>query len=165
MAINTIHTSVLLLLLLHAVASFTIPTSSTISSPYCCRITTTTTTLHGLFDNETNQSDQPSEIPSELRDEIYQAEANTPAASGRQQRIITYVILTFVGVTIAFFNAFLSDLRFGDGSPSDDLAYYGFGWVEESNFLVKFAFTNKIGGALGLLSAGLSGTLAEVEVS
>lgn len=169
----TIHTAVLLLLLLHAVASFTIPTSSTISSPYCCyrsfaptssSSSTTTTTLHGLFDNETNQSDQPSEIPPELRDEIYQAEANTPAASGRQQRIITYFILTFVGVTIAFFNAFLSDLRFGDGSPSEDLAYYGFGWVE-SNFLVKFAFTNKIGGALGLLSAGLSGTLAEVEVS
>ena len=167
----TIHIAVLLLLLLHAVASFTIPTSSTISSPYCCyrssspASSSTTTTLHGLFDNETNQSDQPSEIPSELRDEIYQAEANTPAASGRQQRIITYVILTFVGVTIAFFNAFLSDLRFGDGSPSDDLAYYGFGWVEESNFLINFALTNKIGGALGLLSAGLSGTLAEVEVS
>ena len=36
-------------------------------------------------------------------------------------------------------------------------------WVA-NNFLLKFAFTNKIGGALGLLGAGLSGTLAEVEV-
>ena len=72
-------------------------------------------------------------------------------------------MLTLFGVTTAFFNAFLSDLRFGDGSPSTDLAYYGFGWVQD-NFLTNFAFTNKIGGAIGLLGAGLSGTLAEVEV-
>lgn len=121
----------------------------------------TTTTLHGLFDDDS--SEQTNEIPPEIRDEIYQAEANTPAAQGRQQRIIVYFLLTFAGVTTAFFNAFLSDLRFGDGAPSTDLAYYGFGWVQ-SNFLTGFLFTNKIGGALGLLGAGLSGTLAEVEI-
>jgi len=34
----------------------------------------------------------------------------------------------------------------------------------QSNPLTGFLFTNKIGGALGLLGAGLSGTLAEVEL-
>mmetsp|Transcript_25016 Transcript_25016/g.37149 ORF Transcript_25016/g.37149 Transcript_25016/m.37149 type:complete len:332 (-) Transcript_25016:1405-2400(-) len=117
------------------------------------------TTLYGLFDDD----DSDSQIPPELQDEIYAAEANTPAAQGRQARVITYIWLTIVGVTTAFFNAFLSDLRFGDGSPSSDLAYYGFEWVQ-SNPLTGFLFTNKIGGALGLLGAGLSGTLAEVEL-
>ncbi len=120
--------------------------------------------LYGLFDDDDDDpNNQQSEIPPELKDEIYAAEANTAAAQGRQQRVITYVLLTIIGVTTAFFNAFLSDLRFGDGAPSSDLAYYGFGWVQ-SNFLTSFLFTNKIGGALGLLSAGLSGTLAEVEI-
>lgn len=120
--------------------------------------------IYGLFDDDDDDpNNQQSEIPPELKDEIYAAEANTAAAQGRQQRVITYVLLTIIGVTTAFFNAFLSDLRFGDGAPSSDLAYYGFGWVQ-SNFLTSFLFTNKIGGALGLLSAGLSGTLAEVEI-
>ena len=167
-----IHTTLLLLVILHAVTSFTIPSSSSIisvqqynnkQSSYC-KSTTSSTALHGLFDNDTDASDKPSEIPPELRDEIFAAEANTPAAQGRQQRIIAYIVLTFLGVTTAFFNAFLSDLRFGDGAPSEDLAYYGFDWVA-NNVLLNFAFTNKIGGALGLLGAGLSGTLAEVEVS
>lgn len=122
------------------------------------------TKLYGLFDDDENPADQQqSEIPPELKDEIYAAEANTAAAQGRQQRVITYILLTIAGVTTAFFNAFLSDLRFGDGSPSSDLAYYGFEWVQ-SNPLTGFLFTNAIGGALGLLGAGLSGTLAEVEL-
>ena len=166
--------NLLLLLIVHTVTSFTIPVSfkeqcninqsAYCKSTYCKLPTSSTTILHGLFDNDTDASDKPSEIPPELRDEIFAAEANTPAAQGRQQRILAYIVLTFLGVTTAFFNAFLSDLRFGDGAPSEDLAYYGFDWVK-NNFLLNFAFTNKIGGALGLLGAGLSGTLAEVEVS
>ena len=108
-----------------------------------------------------DEDDSP--IPPELRDEIYAAESRTPTAQSRPQRILSYGLLTFVGVSIAFFNAFLTSLRFGDGAPSSDLSYYGFGWVE-SNFLTIFLFTNKIGGGLGLLSAGLFGTLAEVEI-
>jgi len=166
-----ITTLLVLLVILHAVSSFTVPSSSLArqyndnkqSTYYKSTTTSSTTILHGLFDNDTDASDKPSEIPLELRDEIFAAEANTPAAQGRQQRIVTYIVLTFLGVTTAFFNAFLSDLRFGDGAPSEDLAYYGFDWVK-NNFLLNFAFTNKIGGALGLLGAGLSGTLAEVEV-
>lgn len=74
-----------------------------------------------------------------------------------------YALLTITGVTTAFLNAFLGDLRYGDGAPSTDLAYYGFGWVQ-NNFLTSFLFLNKIGGGIGLLGAGLSGTLAEVEI-
>ncbi len=123
--------------------------------------------LHGLFDgnnnNDNDSSDNKPTIPPELLAEITAAEANTPAAQSRNQRIILYFTLTLLGVTTAFFNAFLSSLRYGDGSPSTDLAYYGFEWVQ-SNWITGFLFTNKIGGGLGLLGAGLAGTLAEVEV-
>ena len=122
-----------------------------------------TTALSGLFDflgGGEDDSGSVDKIPPALQEEIFNAEANTPAAIGRQQRIVIYVLLTFVGVTVAFANAFLSELRYG---PSADLGYYGFGWVENS-FIAKFLFMNKLGGALGLLSAGLSGTLVEVEV-
>ena len=124
--------------------------------------------LNGLFDGNNNNDDNDSSntkpsIPPDLLAEITQAEANTPAAQSRNQRIILYFTLTLLGVTTAFFNAFLSSLRYGEGSPSSDLAYYGFEWVQ-SNWITGFLFTNKIGGGLGLLGAGLAGTLAEVEV-
>jgi len=126
-----------------------------------------TTALNGLFDGwgggDEAKSSAVVEIPPELRDEIIKAEANTPAAEGRQQRIVVYFLLTITGITLAFFNAFLSDLRFGDGAPSEDLSYYGFGWVQD-NFVTSFLLMNTIGGALALLGAGLAGTLAEVEV-
>lgn len=119
--------------------------------------------LNGLFDDLVGEPDEIDEIPPELRDEIYRAEENTPAAQGRTLRIAAYLFLTVAGVTTAFGNAFLNDLRFGDGAPSEDLAYYGFGWVAD-NFLFSFLLTNAIGGLLGLLGAGLCGTLAEVEL-
>ena len=78
-------------------------------------------------------------------------------------RIALYVLSAIVGASIGFFNAFLTEMRFGEGAPSEDLAFYGFGWVQD-NFLSSFFFTNAIGGGVGLLGAGLSGTLAEVEV-
>lgn len=129
------------------------------------------TALNGLFDgwggggggDDAAKSSAVAEIPPEVRGEIIKAESNTPAAEGRQRRIVTYFLLTITGMTVAFFNAFLSDLRFGDGSPSEDLSYYGFGWVQD-NFVTSFLFMNTIGGAMALLGAGLAGTLAEVEV-
>ena len=174
---------VLLLLLLHSASSFRgVPVSSS-SSSYDPRrrrsvssIATTAKTSTalggGLLDflnggtpsnNEDSSNNSIDNIPPEIRNEIYIAESKTAAAQGRQQRIIIYFSLTLLGITIAFGNAFLSDLRYGEGSPSTDLAYYGFGWVQ-SNFITSFVLMNKIGGALGLLGAGLSGTLAEVEV-
>jgi hypothetical protein len=126
------------------------------------------TALNGLFDGWGGgggeaKSSAVAEIPPEVRDEIIKAESNTPAAEGRQRRIVAYFLLAIAGMTVAFFNAFLSDLRFGDGSPSEDLSYYGFGWVQD-NFVTSFLFMNTIGGAMALLGAGLAGTLAEVEV-
>ena len=172
-----------LLLLLHSASSFRgVPVfSSSSSSSYDPRrrrsvsfiatTSTTSTALGGLLDflnggmpsNEDSSNNSIDNIPPEIRNEIYIAESKTAAAKGRQQRIIIYFTLTLLGITIAFGNAFLSDLRYGEGSPSTDLAYYGFGWVQ-SNFITSFILMNKIGGALGLLGAGLSGTLAEVEV-
>jgi hypothetical protein len=128
---------------------------------------TTSTSLSGLFDffdgGTSDDNNSIDNIPVEIRNEITLAESKTTAAKDRQQRIILYFSLTLIGITIAFGNAFLSDLRYGDGSPSTDLSYYGFGWVQ-SNFITRFVLTNKIGGALGLLGAGVCGTLAEVEI-
>jgi hypothetical protein len=154
----------------HVPSSFSIESSSRVASagrsPHGSAASVSTA-LNGLFDGwggtETTTTSSAVEIPPELRDEIVRAEANTPAAKDRQSRIVIYFLLTITGVTLAFFNAFLSDLRYGDGSPSEDLSYYGFGWVQ-GNFVTSFLLTNKIGGAMGLLGAGLSGTLAEVEV-
>ena len=124
-----------------------------------------------------------SKIPDELKDEIYRAEANTPAAKERGQRVALYALIAFVGIFGAFFNGFLTELRAG-GVPaiqevqdsiegvvataqsidtSNILADAGFGWVED-NFLFKFLFLNKIGGGLTLLLGGGAGLLAEAEL-
>jgi len=98
-----------------------------------------------------------SKIPKEIEKEIYAAEANTPAAKERGQRIALYAVLAFVGILCAFFNGFLTELRTDIG-----LDEAGFGWVT-SNFLWDFLFTNKIGGLLCLLGGGAAGLLAEAE--
>ena len=51
--------------------------------------------LNGIFDF---MSPFESKIPEELRDEIYQAEANTPAAKDRGQRVAIYALIAFVGI-------------------------------------------------------------------
>lgn len=60
----------------------------------------------GFGDDEPKEGVTP--IPPELRDDIYEAEAKAPAAQGRQSRIVGYAVLTFLGVTVGFFNAFLT---------------------------------------------------------
>lgn len=172
MVMAIIPTAALLLATqLHESAGFTVfqtrplrytPSASVALNGRTSRTRAATTTLKGIFDDNDEAEDEI-QIPPELRDEIFRAEANTPAAQGRQERIITYVLLTLAGVTIAIFNGFLTELRSGEGAPSSDLAYYGFGWVQD-NFLAKFAFTTGIGGGIGLLGAGLTGTLAEMEI-
>jgi len=100
-----------------------------------------------------------SKIPKEIEKDIYAAEANTPAAQERGQRIALYALAAFTGILCAFFNGFLTELR---GDEGFDLAEAGFGWVT-SNFLLSFLFTNKIGGLLCLLGGGGAGLLAEAE--
>jgi hypothetical protein len=105
-----------------------------------------------------------SKIPKEIEKDIYAAEANTPAAQERQQRVGLYAIVAFTGILFAFFNGFLTELRSGptpDGNPID-LDAAGFGWVY-SNFLFEFIFTNRIGGFICLLGGGACGLLAEAE--
>jgi len=127
-----------------------------------------------------------SKIPEELREEIYRAEANTPAARDRGTRVALYSLLAFVGIGLAAFNGFLTDLRdqetariaaeattavasasanaAGGASPNSlyVLEEAGFGWVV-ANPVTKFLFTNKIGGGFSLLLGGGSGLMAEAE--
>lgn len=105
-----------------------------------------------------------SKIPKEIEKDIFAAEANTPAAKERGQRIGLYAAVAFTGVLFAFFNGFITELRSGptpDGNPVD-LDGAGFGWVY-SNFLLEFLFTNKIGGLICLIGGGACGLLAEAE--
>lgn len=105
-----------------------------------------------------------SKIPLEIRDEIYAAEANTPAAKDRGQRVALYAIVAFMGILSAFFNGFLTELR-TDGPDGNgvDLAEAGFAWLV-SNPLLSFLFLNKIGGGISLLGGAGAGLLAEAEL-
>lgn len=105
-----------------------------------------------------------SKIPEEYKNEIYQAEGNTKAAKERGPRIALYAVVALIGIGVAFFNAFLTELR----NPADEtmtamsLDDLGFDWVH-SNFLWQFLFLNKIGGGLALIAGAGSGLLAELE--
>lgn len=103
------------------------------------------------------------DIPEEYREEIFRAEANTPAAKDREGRVLLYGISALLGIAISFFNAFLTSLR-GDAAPNDlsILTESGFGWVD-GNPLFAFLFLTKIGGGIALVVAGLTGTLLELE--
>jgi hypothetical protein len=118
--------------------------------------------LNGVFDF---LSPYESKIPEELKDDIYKAEANTPAAQDRGKRVAQFASIAFVGILCAFFNGFLTELRANapDGSPGVDLTEAGFGWVL-SNFFFTFLFTNKIGGGICLLGGAGAGLLAEAEL-
>ncbi|GAX11664.1 hypothetical protein FisN_7Lh029 [Fistulifera solaris] len=120
-----------------------------------------------ISNNDTNDNKGPlafllnpyeSKIPKEIEKDIYDAEAKTPAAQDRQKRIAGYIVICFLGVLGAFFNAFLSELRM-----DVTLEEAGFGWVEQSNVLIRFFFLNKIGGGLLLLGGAGAGLLAEAE--
>ena len=118
-----------------------------------------------------------SKIPEELREEIYRAEANTAAAKDRGTRVAMYTSLAILGIALASFNGFLTDMRDKEsaiaistaatsipdtGNNLYILEQNGFGWVL-SNPVSKFLFTNKIGGVLSLLFGGGSGIMAEAE--
>jgi len=118
-----------------------------------------------------------SKIPEELREEIYQAEANTPAATDRGTRVAIYTSLAIFGIALASFNGFLTDMRDKEsaiaiataatsipdtGNNLYILEQNDFGWVL-SNPIFKFFFTNKIGGVIALLFGGGSGLMAETE--
>ena len=102
------------------------------------------------------------DIPEEYREEIFRAESNTPAAKDRNTRIAIFGSIALLGIAISSFNAFLSNMR--DGADLTPINEIGFEWVS-GNPLTSFLFLNKIGGGLALLSAGLGGTMVELEVS
>jgi len=100
-------------------------------------------------------------IPDEYKEEIFRAEANTPAAKDRNTRVAIFSVVALLCIGISSFNAFLSNMR--DGSDLTPINELGFGWVS-GNPLFSFLFLNKFGGGLALLTAGLSGTMVELEV-
>lgn len=101
-----------------------------------------------------------SKIPKELEEEIYLAEANTEAAKDRGQRVALYIVLSIVGVSIASFNGFLTEMR--SDSNFSDLEQARFNWVG-ANPIFSFFLTTRLGGGIGLLCGGASGLLAEAE--
>lgn len=106
-----------------------------------------------------------SDIPKEIVNDIYAAEANTPAAKERGKRVVLYLIIAFLGFLGVSFNAFLTELRFGDIGP-DEVPFVieesMFAWVPESG-LAKFFFMNKIGGLMLLFSGLAGGFMVEAE--
>jgi hypothetical protein len=151
-------------------------------TPLTTGTTTRTTSLFRptittrLYEKEEKSGDGPlsflkrmspyeSKIPEELQEEIERAEANTPAAKDRGQRVLLYALIAITGIMCAFFNYFLGDLRFPADASNDplQLADVGFGWVE-GNFLTSFFFLNKIGGIVCLLGGAGAGLLAEAEL-
>eukprot|EP00562_Extubocellulus_spinifer_P029602 CAMPEP_0178704960 /NCGR_PEP_ID=MMETSP0699-20121125/14503_1 /TAXON_ID=265572 /ORGANISM="Extubocellulus spinifer, Strain CCMP396" /LENGTH=412 /DNA_ID=CAMNT_0020352431 /DNA_START=95 /DNA_END=1336 /DNA_ORIENTATION=+ len=99
------------------------------------------------------------DIPAEIRAEIFEAEAKTQAGQERSGRLANYAAIVVFGLGTAIFNTFLTGLQ-EDGST---LAETGFGWIQ-GNPINSFLFTSKIGGAIALVSAGLSAVMSEVEV-
>lgn len=106
-----------------------------------------------------------SKIPEEMKEEIYRAEGNTPAAKERTKRILTYGFIAISLVGCAFFNGFLTELRHSEIMEEGNMSLQdlGFGWVQ-ANFLFRFLFLNKIGGGLALVSGAATGMLAEAEL-
>ena len=114
---------------------------------------------------------KPTKIPPELKDEIYKAESNTAAAKERQTRVLAYTAMALLGISCAFLNVFLTELRSsvteaveqqGQGSPVS-LEDIGWGWVG-TNFVFQFLLANKIGGALALMGGAGSAMMVEAEV-
>lgn len=110
-----------------------------------------------------------SKIPKKIRAEVYRVEASTEAAKGRDVRLAKYLAIALTGFLLAFFNAFLTGLRedvdsaLVDGTAGSLLKQTGLDWVEDSNFLIRFLFLNKIGGLLLVLTGGAGAILAEYE--
>jgi hypothetical protein len=112
---------------------------------------------------------KPTKIPPELKDEIYKAESNTPAARDRQGRVVAYTVIAILFVGCAFLNVFLTELRSTVAEAANQqpgsvtLDDVGWGWVER-NFIAQFVLATKIGGALAVVSGAGSAMMVEAEV-
>jgi hypothetical protein len=113
---------------------------------------------------------KPTKIPPDLKDEIYRAEANTPAAKERQGRVIAYTIVAMILVGCAFFNVFLTELRSTVTEASGDsdgtlasLSDIGWGWVQE-NGILQFILATKVGGAFAIVGGAGSAMMMEAEI-
>ena len=103
----------------------------------------------------------PTKIPLEFKDEIYAAEANTPAAQNRSTRQWIYGAGGSFCFLLGFVNVFLTELRHrNEGMTNTDM---GFAAVDD-NPLLHIVFATKIGGYLLLALGAAAGFLFEAEV-
>ena len=96
-----------------------------------------------------------SKIPADFRREIYEAEAKTPAAQGRQTRTIGYGISAFFFLALGLANVVLTSMQIA-GQNLDDM---GYGFLGSDFFLTS----TKVGGYVDIIGAGLLGTMVELE--
>jgi hypothetical protein len=102
-----------------------------------------------------------SSIPKEVRKKIYEAEGNTQAAKDRTVRMIVYILLAFLGSLLGIGNGVLTEVLSSESSTDTaTIVQSSFGWLQDNLFL-----TTKWGGIIALISAGVFGTLAELEAS
>ena len=94
------------------------------------------------------------EIPKELRQEIYAAEAKTAAAQGREKRLIGYGLSALVFLLFGVMNVVFTSME----QTGADLNELGYGW-SKSFFLLNGA----VGGYIDIIGAGLLGTMVELE--
>jgi hypothetical protein len=97
-----------------------------------------------------------SSIPKEVRKKIYEAEGNTQAAKDRTVRMIVYILLAFLGSLLGIGNGVLTEVLSSESSTDTATIVQ----LQDNLFL-----TTKWGGIIALISAGVFGTLAELEAS
>jgi hypothetical protein len=102
-----------------------------------------------------------SSIPKEVRRQIYEAEGNTQAAKDRTVRLIVYIIFALIGSVLGIGNGILTELLTSESSTDNTATTIetSLAWLQDNPFL-----TTKWGGIVALVSAGVFGTLAELEV-
>lgn len=95
-----------------------------------------------------------SKIPNEFKNEIYEAEAKTPAAQGRQTRIIGYGLAAFIFFSLALANVIFTSML----NTGEDLEAKGYGWSQ------SFFLLNTTGGGwVDVIMTGLLGTMVDLE--
>jgi len=121
--------------------------------------------LTGTSDDQGSKKDNKkplifqSSIPKEVRKKIYEAEGNTQAAKDRTVRMIGYILFALIGSLLGIGNGVLTEVLSSESSTDTaTMVESSFGWLQDNPFL-----TTKWGGIIALISAGVFGTLAELE--
>lgn len=109
-----------------------------------------------------------SQIPDDIRQDIYDIESKTPNAQNRTSRITMYTLIAITCLLMAFGNVTLSELKSDaletTATNSIDMDLSEYDWLLNAGPIASFIFFNKIGGFILLATAGVTGLLAESEL-